>query len=95
MKIVELTEKWMAAREPFLPQMTKKIAKKPLIKKWAKKVVSKGKCFSPVLSIVCYPWVLIAGFLLSFFFFFFDERETASLDMDSLVCNLLLRSVCS
>ena len=48
MKIVELTEKWMAAREPFLPQMTKKITKKPLIKKCAKKVVSKGKCFSTV-----------------------------------------------
>ena len=48
MKIVELTKKWMAAREPFLPQMTKKkTTKKTLIKKWVKKVVSKGKCFSP------------------------------------------------
>ena len=46
MKIVELTKKWMAAREPFLPQMTKKkTTKKTLIKKWAKKLSARENVF--------------------------------------------------
>ena len=92
MKIVELTEKWMAAREPFLPQMTKKNNEETSDKKSGlKKLSVRENVFR--LS-VCNP-VLNCWLSFLLLLFFSGERETASLDMDSLVCNLLLRSVCS